>query len=696
MKTVYGAAALALALVLAGCGGSGSSGVAGASSAKTTPASVMLAGETGSADTDPVGSAQTKTTPQDESIQRPLALSPFDRSRTYELYASNGSIKTLRLDLSNSRYEILDGRQSTSGAFAEAADEPGAYVFDTARTTPNFNTARFRLTEGAAVGAFPFEVPGAGDGTYEVVPFVAVNDFLTEVAQLDGEYNRVSVSRSTNGARATQVQSFRISDAGTVLEMCVNNVVYRIDWCPTDSVRRYSVAPAGSGRWVATDATTNATMVFRIARVGGKSVWLSGGPTPNDPATQQLGIGLEANTVWPSARYSGGSTAGTWGISTIKAEVISRAERTSSGSDASTTGSISEWPLKSPAGLRTLGEGASGTLAMQNNVLVVVAGSRDPSRWGYLEIGLFKDNADIDPRNGTYKVFTSTLAVYEMTVDFDARTYKTSELGNDDAGTFTPDPLNAGTYVIQSSRISGTVNTARFRAIPDGLVGTFPFAGFPTPRPFIGARSFVTNRRELAGVYDGLVAAELPNTNYLAPGFQLDINSAGTSVQQCAVLPVSTCAASAGEQPVEISSFAGWRGGAAIWTFHVAKFGSRRVLLDATAMYEPDGALLHPVLVVALSRSTNQSSWLAPQLQVFAGDGRVGSGALTDTVWTATLTGSDGIQTNFALPLELASTNPSYRLGSASGQPYFAIQNGLLRLALPQNGAASGLQFGVQ
>lgn len=282
----------ATAIVANGCGGGGSStpsGMSAETARAAQPVSTGTATPPGD-DAEPTRNGahgvQTSGEPRPMKLDapsalRPLSPSPFPRETTYRMYAGNGSRKLLRLDFGRGRYEVLDdgdsSGHSTSGSFSEDASEPGTYVFDTARTASAFNTARFRLAQGGVVGGFPFETRSSGMTGFGVQPFVAANDFVLSAAQLDGDYNRMGLRHLASlGLPIGQTMALRISGGGTVLELCRDETVHRLENCST--ITRYALSfDASDEAWTARSISSSDRIAFRMARIAGRNVWLEAG-----------------------------------------------------------------------------------------------------------------------------------------------------------------------------------------------------------------------------------------------------------------------------------------------------------------------------------------------------------------------------------------------------------------------------------
>jgi hypothetical protein len=433
------------------------------------------------------------------------------RNGGYRVYAANGTQQQLAVDFDAGSYTMTDNLGvAESGTFSEDFTEPGTYVFASSRITTAANTSRFRVTADAIVGAFPFQTAYSSPAAYAAQPFIAARDFVATAALLDGTYNRFSVTRSPGSAQDSSILSMRLSGSGTVLEICNDAGIYKIDLCPAASKRTYSVTAGTDDAWVGTNVANPADVAnFRVARIGSQNVYLAGGVSTT-PATQFMRIGLPESSSWPTTRGVGSSTTGSWGSNLID---TANSVRTSTGTDG-TYGTLTmpvdgTFPLQ-PEGIR--GVNSSGTskyFAMQNGLLSVLVGARNPNTQGYIQINLIDTGTAPDARNGRYKAYATNGTRQTLALNLDSKRYEmTDEAGTVASGSFAEDTAEAGSFVFDSSRITSPVNTARFRLATDAVVGSFPFAvAQVTPvsygvRPFVASRALVKTQAALDGVYN--------------------------------------------------------------------------------------------------------------------------------------------------------------------------------------------------
>jgi hypothetical protein len=513
-----------LAALLAACGGGGGGAPGGG---------LPLAG--GSSNAQPEAAVATAAAMNNK------ALAGADvRSGNYRVYAANGTQQALSVDFDAGSYTMTDNLGvAESGTFGEDFTEPGTYVFASSRITAAANTARFRVTADALVGAFPFQAAYSSPATYAVQPFVAARDFVTTASQLDGTYNRFAVTRSPGGPDS-QMLAMRISGSGTLLQFCFDSVVYKIDLCPTASLRTYAVTAGTDDAWTATNtANASETTSFRMAHIGGQNVYLGAGLSTT-PAVQFLRIALPDSSSWPTTRGLGASTEGSWGSNLIDTANSVRTATSPDGSYGSLPLPVGGTFSSQPEGIRLLN--ANGTrkyYAMQNGLLSVVVGTRNPNTQGYIQINLIDTGTAPDARNGRYKVYASNGTRQTLALNMDSLRYEmTDDAGATAAGSFAADSSEAGTFVFDSSRITSPANTARFRLTTDTVVGAFPFAvAQVTPasyavRPFVASRALVKAQAELDGVYNRL-GINLTATSADSSITQIQVTNGGTTLYLC-------------------------------------------------------------------------------------------------------------------------------------------------------------------
>lgn len=702
---------------LLGCGG-GENGSGGASASMATGVgAIKSVNEVASAkeamQSDGAASLIEAQQSSDAGLDRRAATALSDgqdpRNGVYYLYAAdgtNGTRQKLGINFDTRSYTLTDSRgQATSGTFSEDRAEPGTYVFASNRVTSAVNTARFRLTADAVVGAFPFEKQWSNPLTYQVMPFVAPRAFVTDPAQLDGTYNSFGVIRNSDGTSDSQVLPMRITGHGTTLETCFDNdPIFGFEYCRSGSKRTYAITASPDFAWTGTSSSSTDVLQFRMARIGGHNIWLSGGSIDTPPNMRVFQVGLKNAVDWSTARYIGASTEGSWGANVFD---VWNSVRTA----VTPEGSVNELslPLSSigkPQGIRLLNSpGTKRYYEMHNDALSVVVGLPASTTRGYMEVNLFKDSWDA--RNGHYTVFTTNGTEQTLDIDFDKKLYTMTGLGGDAvAGTFHEDPSDPGTYIFASTRITAASNTARFRTKTGAIVGSFPFAIFKADpaayavQPFIAARSFVTDRNELAGMYDVLIAAAGRNNSpHPAAYWQFSINAQGTTARQCtASTEISGCAQPAfddAEYTISTGSSPGiWlltnKAGVTTFSVRVARIGGRNVMLSAIESASP---MLYPnppspiwILLTGLHQPIGGSpsvNWPAMRMHSVSTEATFGMASTDTDRYASNYARPDGTSSSLVLALESNTGNFQIREGRDSdGARYTLIQNGVIMLMM--------------
>jgi hypothetical protein len=615
------------------------------------------------------------------------------RNGSYRVYAANGTQQQLAVDFDTGSYTMTDNLgQAESGTFSEDFTEPGTYVFASSRITTAANTARFRVTADAIVGAFPFQTAYSSPASYATQPFVAARDFVTAAAQLDGTYNRFSITRSPGSVSDSTILSMRLSGSGTVLELCNDNVVYRIDLCPAASKRTYAVAAGTDNTWVGTNVANASDVTnFRVARIGGQNVYLAGGVNVT-PAVQFLRIGLPESSSWPTTRGLGASTEGSWGSNVIDATNSVRTATSLDNTYGSLTLPVGGTFSQQPEGIRTLN--ATGTrkyFVMQNGLLSVIVGSRNPNTQGYIQLNLIDTGTAPDARNGRYKVYASNGTRQQLALNLDSKRYEmTDESGAVASGSFTEDASEAGTFVFDSSRITAPTNTARFRLAANTVVGAFPFAvAQVTPasyavRPFVASRSLVKTQAELDGTYNRL-GINLTATTADSSIAQIQIANGGTTlylcndstiyrIDTCPAASVRTYAVSAGAT-VDTWQIVNVANPSDSGSFGMARIGDDNVYLSAG----PQPAT--PTTSVFRIGLPERVTWPATASRGGATNGSWGSVAVDGSGYTRTQVLPNGTPATRSATLAIAGVSGPYgmRAASFSGpELHFATQSGKL------------------
>ena len=314
------------------------------------------------------------------------------RNGTYRVYSASALQYLLTLDFNASVYTLAnaDGSEPTADTFASDASEPGTYVFKSARITSNTNTARFRVTTDAIVGAFPFTDQVATSTVYAVKPFLAARKLVTVAAELDGLYNRLGIQR-TASSELSQITQTQFSAGGTVYKLCNDNIVYSIANCPPASLVTYSVATTDvPGVWLITnvaDATDSGR--FAMARIGDQNVYLSAGATLSTPGRYVLRVGVQDTPVWTTTAVGyGSSTAGSWGRVNFTSTGNTRNAVGTDGTASSATNVYAGMGGSGPAGMRQISGGGATYFATYNGKLFTIVGASNATTGGYFQLNL--------------------------------------------------------------------------------------------------------------------------------------------------------------------------------------------------------------------------------------------------------------------------------------------------------------------
>ena len=707
----WGAVVLCVGLTACGGGGGGSgngnvlgSPAAAGAGAGASPSPGAIALQAPGEEEAPSLTSQAATGPGLDAQAIAARLNAADaRNGVYYVYAAggtNGIQPKLAVNFDAGSYSLTDSRgQATSGTFHEDPSEPGTYVFASGRITSAVNTARFRVTTDAVVGAFAFEKPLSNPIAYEVTPFVAARGFVTAPAQLDGTYNYLGIGRSSNGIADSQSLAMRISGSGAILETCSDNTVGRMESCPGASKRTYAIAASPDFAWTATSTLPGDPLRFRMARINGHNVWLSDGSIEEASDSHAIGIALKAVSDWSHSRHIGASTDGSWGAHVFGVWRSVRSAVTPAGVAEEVNLSLASIR----EGLRLVNStGAKRYYAMHNGALSVVVGEPTSNTRGAMEINLFKERWDA--RNGRYTVFATNGTEQALEIDFDKQVYTmTAPDGNATSGTFGEDPRDPGTYVFSNERIACSFYRGRFCSMSGVIVGVFPFSIFKSDpvayavQPFIAARSFVTDRRELAGIYDAITATGGMN-NLTQPGnyMQFHIDAEGTVASMCApratvCSPATSLASYAISPGMSPGIWLFTRDGRTSFSIRVARINTRKVMLQSSESFSPyvaPSSPLYPypiwILLMGFQQPTGVTFpvyWPAMRMHVASIGGAFGTASLDATRFASAYSRSDG--TLGSLEIEMLSVSGSFQVREGidgTGAKYQMGQNGVIAL----------------
>lgn len=481
---------------------------------------------------------------------RPLAQSPFLREHTYQFFSANGTKQVLRLDFQSRRFELLGASASVSGTFNEDASESGTFLFDSQRNNVSYNTARFRMAGGAVIGAFPVTPAYPIGPPFEILPFIALNKFVTDAASIDGSYAPLETSRtSTVGfASGGGVISTEITDAGTRMTTCVASTPYPIAYCPTGLTRSYTVRQSGDV-WHATSTSDNQDQIdFVISLIGGERVFVSVGTfrdlrSLGAPERKGLRIGVPAGSdAWPLSFGIGATIGSAWGRYALDGTTLRVDAVDTTGQprivDARVGESMAPYYLPAVRAL-TFGAGAYGGYAIQNKTLYIAWGAPAGMPTG-LSIATASGNRT-DSRTADYVAFGLDGRRYAMHLDFDARTYFVSNSAGAVVGSGTVRAGPGWGYELHDATGAGR-SSAALSAFNGAVIGSLPLAdpasGAIRQVPFVAAREFVTAQQELSAL--PMLYAYWFSTGQGAsnpPPVTQTLGAAGTSMAVCAWLP---------------------------------------------------------------------------------------------------------------------------------------------------------------
>lgn len=246
-----------------------------------------------------------------------------ERNGDYQVFATNGEKLTLKLDFNRKTYKMRDNAGlSESGSFnpdASVKDAHDTYIFSTSRVSGSTNTARFRVslvTDFTVVGTFPFAMPG---GAYAVRPFVASRTPIKSPDEIDGNYNGFGTSMAAM-IPDSSFNSLRISNHGTQLDLCTDDVIYSVGSCPPASLKSYSVSKgATDGAWRAVNKSDPTDIHnFSVVRIDNDKVYLEADKFSSNAFMFRIGLPDGGNPGSSHEMFAyGGATDGSWGLSAM-------------------------------------------------------------------------------------------------------------------------------------------------------------------------------------------------------------------------------------------------------------------------------------------------------------------------------------------------------------------------------------------
>lgn len=217
-----------------------------------------------------------------DNVASVASLAQDPRSGSYTVFATNGGQYTLAID-----YVARTYRMSGTGV-----DQSGTFEVTGSGTAKGTGTQRwFRSGPGFIAGGFDF---AAGQSQ----AFVAARSFLTDPAELAGDFNVAGVSVNA-GVPDSIILSTRL--APSTYQVCTDGLVAPVSRCPAGSLRTYSVTRSGDD-FLATAAGSQ-DLRFRVARVGGTLMYVR--------AERGTSSGDVFRIGWLPATTSSATTAGT-------------------------------------------------------------------------------------------------------------------------------------------------------------------------------------------------------------------------------------------------------------------------------------------------------------------------------------------------------------------------------------------------
>lgn len=297
-----------------------------------------------------------------------------------------------------------------------------------------------------------------------------------------------------------------------------------------------------------------------------------------------------------------------------------------------------------------------------------------------------------DHRNGAYVVYAANGTEQLLSLNFDFGTYMMTDTSSQGtAGAFSQDPLEPDVWIFDSPRITATVNTARFQLKDDTIVGSFPFRRSDSAeiahavQPFVAVRSFVTDRRQLEGVYNVVgIAVGLVKGFASSQIQQISIDGGGTQLKFCAYTLLYSPGGCAG---ADTENYWVTRDPSGAWQatrpgyphsqfkFRMARIGGQNVFLAAnpfsTPGYPPED---YQRLSIGLPDVAN---WRDPlKARIYASDGGRGSAMLDAAMYSASTLQPDASSKGFAYDTKIVSgTQGVQQLNVAGNERFFAVRN---------------------
>ena len=278
------------------------------------------------------------------------------------MHAAHGLSYTLSLDADTGAYTVSGNGLDVSGTAPYDAASGWFFVG---------GNARFRTYADVVIGGFDF---GAG-----VVTFFAARRFLTEVAQLAGEFISFRSYTPVAGAKDSFINGVRLLNG--FYQQCNDDTFYTVDTCPAPSRANYPITWNG----------TNFLAKISLARclVPRRDV----GHDADHPARQRqqrlrLDIhGGAAGATYTTGTFHGISSAGTRETTTLGTNSYSAARVAGNGA-VSVDSSTAFNPVAAVPGLQVAmrASDSASIFIMSSGEFAAVVGARTGPLAGYIEV----------------------------------------------------------------------------------------------------------------------------------------------------------------------------------------------------------------------------------------------------------------------------------------------------------------------
>ena len=285
------------------------------------------------------------------------------RTGDYRLHAAHGLSYTLSLDADTGAYTVSGNGLDVSGTAPYDAASGWFFVG---------GNARFRTYQDVVIGGFDF---GAG-----VVPFFAARRFLTEVAQLGGEFISFRSYTPVAGPKDSFINGVRLLNG--LYQQCNDNTFYTVDACPAPSRGSYPITWNGTN--FLAEISPGTVFSFRVAMSGTTPIILRGSGSNVFGWTFMVAL---PGATYTTGTFHGISSAGTRETTTLGTNSYSAARVASNGAvsvDSSTAfNSVAAVPGLQVA--MRASDGA-GIFIMSSGEFAAVVGARSGPLAGYVEV----------------------------------------------------------------------------------------------------------------------------------------------------------------------------------------------------------------------------------------------------------------------------------------------------------------------